>query len=256
MGVYPQNWTKNYVIAYGILGQVSDVDTDKVYDYHTSFNVDINANQKKILNIVLDRNSDNSAATVEMVKDIIPFTKNNLYGEFFEEIYDFSDVRNYKITIGASGVTFTEVNPNVSFPTKDLSIILHNGPRVKNYILNLDASVVNFTLCIVISLWLNINVSIEGYMTTTNKIVELKFDKTTNKLILNNLPRISITIPNSFSGKEVVLWLTKYRSSSTNNETIKASISNYSATLTLSLHHSFVTRKDFFEITSEDIYHH
>ena len=131
LGVYPQNWTKNYVIAYGILGQVSDVDTDKVYDYHTSFNVDINANQKKILNIVLDRNSDNSAATVEMVKDIIPFTKNNLYGEFFEEIYDFSDVRNYKITIGASGVTFTEVNPNVSFPTKDLSVILHNGLRVK-----------------------------------------------------------------------------------------------------------------------------
>ena len=100
---------------------------------------------------------------------------------------------------------------------------------------------------------MNINVSIEGYMTTTNKIVELKFDKTTNKVILNNLPWISITIPNSFNGKEVVLWLTKYRSSSTNNETIKASISNYSTTLTLSLHHSFVTRKDFFEITSEDI---
>ena len=131
MGVYPQNWTKNYVIAYGILGQVSDVDTDKVYNYHTSFNVDINANQKKILNIVLDRNIDNSAATVKMVEDIIPFTKNNLYREFFEEIYVFSDVRNYKITIGASGVTFTGVNPNVSFPTKDLSVILHNGLRVK-----------------------------------------------------------------------------------------------------------------------------
>ena len=131
MGVYPQNWTKNYAIAYGILGQVSDVDTDKVYNYHTSFNVDINANQKKILNIVLDRNIDNSAATVKMVEDIIPFTKNNLYREFFEEIYVFSDVRNYKITIGASGVTFTGVNPNVSFPTKDLSVILHNGLRVK-----------------------------------------------------------------------------------------------------------------------------
>lgn len=52
--------------------------------------------------------------------------------------------------------------------------------------------------------------------------------------------------------KKVVLWLTKYRNSNTNNDTIKASISNYSATLTLSLHHSFVTRKEFFEITSED----
>ena len=184
MGVYPQNWTKNYVIAYGILGQVSDVDADKIYHYHTAFdikptevslNVDINANQKKVLNIALDRKSDNSAATVKMVKDIIPFTKNNLYKEFFEEIYDFSDVRNYKITKGASGVTFA----NVSFPTKDLSVILHNGLRVKTYILNLDARVVNFTSCIVMSLWLNRNVSIEGYMTTSNKIVELKFDKTT-----------------------------------------------------------------------------
>ena len=65
MGNYPQNWTKNYVIAYcRILGQLSDVDADKVYDYHTAFdikptevsyNVDINLKQKKILNAELDK---------------------------------------------------------------------------------------------------------------------------------------------------------------------------------------------------------
>lgn len=55
--------------------------------------------------------------------------------------------------------------------------------------------------------------------------------------------------------KKVVLWLTKYRNSNTNNDTIKASISNYSATLTLSLYRSFVTRKEFFEITSEENHH-
>ena len=55
--------------------------------------------------------------------------------------------------------------------------------------------------------------------------------------------------------KKVVLWLTKYRNSNTNNDTIKASISNYSATLTSSLHHGFVTRKEFFEITSEENHH-
>ena len=118
LGVYPQNLTQNYVIAYGILGQVSDVDADKVYDYHTAFdikptevslNVDINANQKKVLNIALDRKSDNSAATVKMVKDIIPFTKNNLYRECFEEIYDFSYVRNYKITKGARELLLQEL---------------------------------------------------------------------------------------------------------------------------------------------------
>lgn len=106
------------MIAYGILGQVWDVDADKVYDYHTafdikptevSFNVDINANEKKILNIALDRNSDDSAATVKMVKELklLLHKKNNLYRELFEEIYDFSDASNYKLTKGVSGVTFT-----------------------------------------------------------------------------------------------------------------------------------------------------
>ena len=48
------------MIAYGIRGTVSNIDPDKVYDYHTAFdikptevvyNVDINANQKKKLKI-------------------------------------------------------------------------------------------------------------------------------------------------------------------------------------------------------------
>ena len=59
-----------------------------------------------------------------MVKEIIPFIKNNLYRKYFEEFYDFSDASNYKLTIGASGVTFTGVNPNLTFQTtKELSII-------------------------------------------------------------------------------------------------------------------------------------
>lgn len=56
---------KYYIIVYGIFGHLSDVDADKVYD----------ANQKKILNVALDKNSDSSVATVKMVKDIISFTK-------------------------------------------------------------------------------------------------------------------------------------------------------------------------------------
>lgn len=59
MTVYPKNWTENYIIAYGILGSVSNIDPDKVYDYHTAFeikstkmkmNVDINMNGKIISN--------------------------------------------------------------------------------------------------------------------------------------------------------------------------------------------------------------
>ncbi|CAH3197158.1 unnamed protein product, partial [Porites evermanni] len=72
---YPQVFQGVYIIAYGILGTFSNIDPDKVYDYHTAFdikptevvyNVDINANQNEIKNIKLDRNSDNSAATVAM----------------------------------------------------------------------------------------------------------------------------------------------------------------------------------------------
>ena len=48
-----------------------------------------------------------------MVKDIIPLTKNNLYREYFEEFYDFSDATNYNMNIGASGITFTGANPDL-----------------------------------------------------------------------------------------------------------------------------------------------
>ena len=40
-----------------------------------SFNVDINANQKHIRSIALDRDSNNSAATVAMVKELQSGTK-------------------------------------------------------------------------------------------------------------------------------------------------------------------------------------
>ena len=97
---YPKGFKGVYMIAYGIVGTVSNIDPDKVYDYHTAFdikptevvyNVDINANQKEIKNIKLDRNSDNSAATVALVKEIAPFTKNALYRLYFSEVYDFAN---------------------------------------------------------------------------------------------------------------------------------------------------------------------
>lgn len=39
LGIYPKNWTGNYIIAYGIMGSVSNIDADKVYDYHTAFDI-------------------------------------------------------------------------------------------------------------------------------------------------------------------------------------------------------------------------
>lgn len=85
----------------------------------------------------MDRNSFNSAATEKTVKDIIPFTKNNLYREFSEEFYDFSDASNNKLTKGASGVTFTGVNPSITFLQNDITHIDTDGLRTKNNVLNL-----------------------------------------------------------------------------------------------------------------------
>ena len=131
--MYPRQCSGVYRIAYGIASTVSSIDPHKVYDYHTAFdihptqveyNVDINANNKKILNIALDRNSNNSAATVAMVKELIPFTKNILYRKYFEEYYDFSDANIYGINIGSSGVIINSLKPNITLPpNKDLSNI-------------------------------------------------------------------------------------------------------------------------------------
>ena len=83
---------KNWMIGYGVFGKVSSIDPQKTYDNHTAFdikltkvvyNVDLDMNRKKILNIFPDQTKNNSAATVKMVKDLetklSPHTKNNVY---------------------------------------------------------------------------------------------------------------------------------------------------------------------------------
>ena len=109
---YPKNWTNNWMIAYGVFGKVPSIDPQKTYDYHMAFdikptkvvyNLNLDMNRKKILNIAADKTKNNSAATVKMVKDLetklSAHTKNNAYREIFEEFCDLSDGSNYKITI-------------------------------------------------------------------------------------------------------------------------------------------------------------
>ena len=131
--LFPRKFSGVYLIAYGIIGTFSNIDPDKVYDYHTAFdikptevvfNVNINANNKKILNINLDRNNNNSAATVGMVKEVVPFTKDALYRLYFSEVYDFAHADSYGINMGSSGVIINSVKPNIALPpNKDLDEI-------------------------------------------------------------------------------------------------------------------------------------
>ena len=36
LAIYPKNFTGVFIIAYGIMGKVGNIDPDKVYDYHTA----------------------------------------------------------------------------------------------------------------------------------------------------------------------------------------------------------------------------
>ena len=239
---YPRQFLGVYMIAYGIMGTFSNIDPDKVYDYHTAFdikptevvyNVDINANQKEIKNIKLDRNSDNSAATVAMVKELIPFTKNALYRKYFSDFYDFADADSYGINIGSSGVIINSLKPNITLtPNKDLSEIAEKGLNVNGYNVNFSPPHSSqSTLCIVFTHWRNRSFTLTKYLSTNNNILlKLDYNKTNNKVTLTvNKTTQNFTMLSSFNGKIIVLWLAE----DFHSNVTKVSISNYSSTLTI-----------------------
>ena len=90
----------------------------------------------------------------------------------------------------------------------------------------------------------------------THEKPHLIYDKTTKKLKLqtNGLKagstnETSITLLNSFNGKRVVFWLTKKGTGG--DFTVKASVSNYSGTMTLSS--ELASQSNYtFKISSED----
>ena len=138
----PVKFSGVYLIAYGVEGIFNSIDPDKVYDYHPAFiikptevmyNVDLDVNQKNILNVKLDRNIDNSVATVAMVKQVIPHTKDYFYRQYFEEYYDFADANIYGVNINSSGVIINSLKPNITIPNKDLNNVFKEGLNVNGY---------------------------------------------------------------------------------------------------------------------------
>ena len=131
--------------------------------------------------------------------------------------------------------------PNIYFPRMDIANIWEGGLRITNTTLSLELfSKRSFTLCVVMRLWLNRSFSIKTLMSNgAYEKPHLIYDKTTKKLKLqtNGLGagssnETSVTLLNSFNGRRVVLWLTKKGTGG--DLAVKASISNYSGTLTLS----------------------
>ena len=239
---YPFSLRGVYIIAYGIEGAFSNIDPDKVYDYHTAFdikptevvyNVDINANQKAIKNIKLDRQNDNSAATVALVKELAPFTKNALYRLYFSEFYDFANADSYGINIGSSGVIINSLKPNITLPpNKDLSEIAEKGLHINGYDVTFSPSHSSkSTLCIVFTHWRNRSFTLTKYLSTNNNIlVKLDYNKSNNKVTLTvNKTTQNFTMLSSFDRKIIVVWLVEDLSANVT----KVTISNYSGTLTI-----------------------
>ena len=245
LAVYPRQFSGVYMITYGIVGTVSNIDPDKVYDYHTAFdikpteveyNVDINANNKKILNINLDRNSNNSAATVAMVKEIHPFTKNYIYRKYFEDFFDFKDSNIYVLNQTSSGVVFNSLSSitgnsarSITLPNKTIDNVKTGGLDINGYTITYTpaSKLTSYTLCIVFTLWRNRHFSISKKDANSNQLLlYLYYLNTNNTLFLHvGNTRKNIVIPSSFDGKKVVLWLTE----SISSHVTKVKISNYSA---------------------------
>ena len=251
LAVYPMQFSGVYIIAYGIMSKVSNIDPDKVYDYHTAFdikptqvvyNVNINANNKKILNIALDKGQDTSAATVGMVKELIPFTTNYVYRQYFENIIDFTDANNYILNKSSSGINFSSLKQYnnqtgnrflMIIPNKHIRDIRKDGLNINNYTIKFFpySNFTNYTLCMIFYHWSNRDFALAKKDINNNQLLSLTFTKAAGYLtLISNTIRKSFTLPSNFDGKKIVLWLTQ----SVGTIVTKVNISNYSSTLTLS----------------------
>ena len=116
-----------------------------------------------------------------MVKELIPFTTNNIYRQYFDEFYDFNDADKYKISTTSSGVSFTGLNPDIQFIPKNIDKVKVDGLHVDSYGLTMAVPhSQEFTICLVISSWRNKKMNLFSHVIGTNLGTKLKYIKNTN----------------------------------------------------------------------------
>ena len=262
LNIYPRQFKGNYLVAYGIVGTFNNVDPDKVYDYHTAFdikptevtyNVNVNMNQKEIKNVKLNRQDDDSVATIALVKELAPFTKNALNRLYFSDVFDFSNADSYKINPSASGIVFHKITSSsgreMDITNKTINNIKKEGLNVNNYTIswNIPNGTTNFTLCIVFYHWANRNFGLAKKDTNGRQLLSLTYQTISRQLILDiGNTRSDLTMLQSFNGKKNVIWLTQ----STNNNLTKSKINNYNSLLSVSRVQNANQQK--FEFTTQD----
>ena len=270
LAVYPRQFSGVYIITYGIVGTFSNIDPDKVYDYHTAFdikptevvyNVDINANQKTIKNIKIDPNDLSSVATFGQILGMTKFTIDNLYRNYFEDFYDFTNAANYKLSSTASGIVFNYLSSSsgntlrdIRIPNKTIDNIRKEGLNVSNYNIEFTPpnGITKYTLGLIFYHWRNRSFGLYKLNTNLNQrpnLLELNYSSNRNTLILdvNNL-RSQLTMPSSFNGKKIVIWLAEDFS----QNITKVKISNYSAILSLQSVR-YVNQQEFEFLTQDGV---
>ena len=170
--------------------------------------------EKKIKNIKLDRQNNSSAATVGMVKELIPYTVNNLYRKYFEEVFDFTDATNYKLN-RSSSVVFNYLGSITGNPTRDMGIpdrtiddIKKEGLDITGYNISFDPpiGITKYTLCIVFYHWRNRKFSIKKRDTNGGtSLLQLYYTTIGNtvNLVVNNVRR-QFSMLSSFNGKKLL----------------------------------------------------
>ena len=111
----------------------------------------------------------------------------------------------------------------------------------------------DFTLCVVMQLWLNRAMSIKTFIDgSNNERPHLIYNSATKNLELDTdgyNDRLSITVPSSFNGKRVVFWLSK---KGIGRFIVISPVSSYASTLTR--FSSYASRNNYrFEIFSHDV---
>ena len=249
LATYPRQFSGVYIITYGIVGTFSNIDPDKVYDYHTAFdikptevvfNVDINANQKSIKNVKIVPNDLTSVATMAQIFGMTKYTLDNLYRNYFEDVYDFTNAANYKISRTSSGIVFNYLSASsgndlrdMSIPNKTIDNIRKEGLDVNGYNISfsLPNGITKYTLCLIFYHWRNRSFGLYKRDTSGRSIIlTLRYSSNVNLLFLAvNKQRSQLSMPSDFNGKKIVIWLAEDFS----QNITKVKISNYSAILSL-----------------------
>ena len=170
---------------------------------------------------------------------------------YFEKIYDFTDANNYRIKTGSSGIIINALNKSfvISMLNRTIKDVRKEGFNISNYTISFSPSInfTNYTLCIVFYHWSNKDFALSKKNPQNQSLLSLTFTKAAGYLtLLSNNNRDYFTVPNSFNGKKIVLWLAE----SVDAIVTKVNISNYSSTLTLSTANH--TTNQYFDFITDD----